>query len=346
MRDVLTWSLSLGRWGGVHVRLHGFFLLAACYILHAAGTYAVRPLWSFGLLAVGILFASVLLHEFGHGLAARRFGGTQNVIVLWPLGGLMPPHIVEPRAELAAGLCGPLLNLLVCCAAAPFLISAGSDLLLLFDPLRPPLDAVTKAQGLSWDAALELVFWINWLLAVVNLLPAVPLDGARVLRAVMTRLVGSRLASLAAARSAQLTAVALLVAAWLLLARDAAAYSQATMPLSMLAVFLFFCGRHEAERLHEQTADDLAWGYDFSQGYTSLDRGLDPPSPRQGPLRQWLEGRREARRREQLRMQEDDERQVDAVLARLHETGMAGLSPDEQALLRRVSERYRARNQG
>lgn len=348
MRDLLTWSLNLGRWGGVYVRLHSLFLLAAIYSLHAAATYEGRSLAWFGLAGVGILLGSTLLHELGHGLAARRFGGSQHAIVLWPFGGLAPAQVVEPRAELAVALCGPILNLLVCCAAAPILISAGSDLVMLFDPLRPPLGFATKAPGLAWQACLELVFWINWMLAIVNLLPAAPFDGARVVRAVMTRLVGARLASLTAARGAQLTAVALLLGAALLhgYEREGFSYSHATMPLTMLAILLFFCGRHEAERLSEQVADDLAWGYDFSQGYTSLECGLDPPTPRSGPLRQWLESRREARRRQEQRMVEEDERRVDAVLARLHESGMAGLSTDERDLLRRVSERYRARHQG
>jgi hypothetical protein len=116
------------------------------------------------------------------------------------------------------------------------------------------------------------------------------------------------------------------------------------MPLAILGVVVFFAGRSEAGGAVDEPADELALGYDFSQGYTSLDRDPDEDAPpRAGPVRQWLERRRQGQQRRQRQQAREDELRVDAVLARLHERGMSGLSPEDRALLLRVSARYRGR---
>ena len=91
MRDLLSWSLSLGRWANVQVRIHAFFLLLGMFVLHVA-TSADWPL-GYALSLIGILLASVLLHEAAHVLAARRCGGHADQVLIWPLGGLIPARL-------------------------------------------------------------------------------------------------------------------------------------------------------------------------------------------------------------------------------------------------------------
>jgi stage IV sporulation protein FB len=344
MRELLTWSLNLGRWGGVQVRLHAFFLVLAAYILHvSASEFDGKLLW-YGVASLAILCVSVALHEVGHCLAARRAGGSCDHMLVWPFGGLTAASVpADPLAELATALAGPAMNFLISCLIAPVLLMQGEPLGRLLNPFVPPYDPAFETLGFTWLGLLELAFWINWLLVAVNLLPAFPLDGARVVRALLWYVFGSfRLASVCVARAAQVAAVGMWVLAWLV--HDQ--YAFASMPLVVLGVIMFFAARCEADRGHRDAqSDEWAFGYDFSQGYTSLERNAMPPAPRAGPLRQWIDRRRAERRRRQRETEQADERRVDDILARLHETGMEGLNPEDQALLKRVSERYRNRTQ-
>src|SRR5438876_12042598 len=90
MRDPLSWSFPLGRMFGITVRVHCLFpFVALCLILHAA--YKIKDpagSWLDVSTLVGLLFLSVLLHEFGHCFAARLMDGDASDILLWPLGGL------------------------------------------------------------------------------------------------------------------------------------------------------------------------------------------------------------------------------------------------------------------
>jgi hypothetical protein len=114
----------------------------------------------------------------------------------------------------------------------------------------------------------------------------------------------------------------------------------------LATICLFFGARQDLARLEDPDVDDDLFNYDFSQGYTSLERRMDRPKQRAaGRVRGWLERRRRARERRRLELERDEERQVDEILARLHETGMNALSPKEKALLERVSARLRNRQQ-
>jgi hypothetical protein len=193
-------------------------------------------------------------------------------------------------------------------------------------------------------AAVGLVFWINWMLLLVNLLPAYPLDGGRVLRSLLWFRYGYRTSVVVVSRVAMVTAVGLCVLPWLI-PEEHRAY--AMVPLMLIGIFLFFSAKHEGERLHEQDPEDAPFGYDFSQGYTSLEKTLAPPRKRgPGPVRKWLDSRRATRLLRQQQIEADEERRVDDVLARLHQGGIEAISADDRALLDRVSARYRNRQRG
>src|SRR5262245_56306901 len=116
MRDPLTWAIPLGRVFGITVRAHILFpVVALGLVLQAAFKKDVVPgTWIDVSMLLGLLFVSVLLHEFGHCFAARWMDGDANEILMWPLGGLAyceVPH--TPRANFVTAFGGPLVNLVL-----------------------------------------------------------------------------------------------------------------------------------------------------------------------------------------------------------------------------------------
>lgn len=336
MRDLLSWNLPLGRWAGVQVRLHVFFILFAVFVLQFCTVNPKDDLLWYGVAVLVLLYASVLAHEFGHCVAAVKVGGQPDQILLWPFGGLVQISVSrDPGAERIIAVAGPLVNAAICTILAPILFVTHADRQGLFNPIMPP----PAAGAFNWIEGLRLGFWINWVLVVVNLLPAYPLDGGRILRSILWPRFGYRTSVLYVARAAKLAAVGVWILAWIVHSQ----YPYAMGPLVLLGVFLFFSARQEAERLREQDAEEDVAGYDFSQGYASLDQSESTRRPTLGPVRQWLESRRAARLQRQIQLAEEEERKADEILARLHESGLSSLSEEDRALLDRVSARLRNR---
>jgi Zn-dependent protease len=322
--------------------LHASFLFFAILILWLAARDPAAVGLGYGCLAVAILFVSVLAHEIGHAAAALRAGFGGEPLSLTPVGGLPPQHPAhEPQQELVTALAGPAVNLVVWMFfMAPVAIAGGSPLGLL-NPLRP----TDLFDGPMWAVGIKLTYWINWLLFLVNMAPASPLDGVRIYRALLWPAFDYRNSVAIVARGAQFLAIAVCLVGWLGHDFLDSAAMPAWVPLSMAGLFLFFGGRQDLARLDDPDIDDDLFSYDFSQGYTSLERRADRPRRRVGRLRGWLERRRRERRRRQMELERDEERQVDEILGRLHETGIDALDPKERALLERVSARLRNRQQ-
>ena len=352
MRDHATWSLSLGRWGGVRVRLHALFLLFAVMTLYI--TWVERSpssddstIW-LGILSLLILLASVTLHELAHCHAAYRVGAEVDEIVLGPFGGLLPIQVQrQPQHELYVILAGPLINLVICLVCAPVIVLAMEiNLFGLLHPLQP-IGLSTDDRALN--QAIKLAFWINWLLFIINVLPAFPMDGGRALRAAIVSVApdfGHHNAVQLVAGIAKLAALGMLVAAWLVRDSGSAGMVPTWFALILLAMVLFFSARQEAARIEDLHQDKVPFGYDFSQGYTSLERSeesVPPPPKRPGVIARWLSRCREDRLLRQQHREEDDDRRMDEILSRLNATGMRSLSSADRDLLNRVSARYRSR---
>jgi Zn-dependent protease len=301
--------------------------------------------WAYGCLGLGILFASVLAHELGHAIATARSGAGGDALELTPIGGLQSPHAGrEPQQELITALAGPAVNLAVLLLfGAPVVIAGGSLLSLwnLLNPLRP----VDLFDGPVWAVGVKLTFYINWVLILINAAPAAPCDGVRIYRALLWPAFDYRNSVAIVARSAQLLALALCLGSWLGHEYLDSELAPAWVPLGVATIYLMFSARQEMARLDDPDVDDDLFSYDFSQGYTSLERRMDRPRQRMGRMRGWIERRRREREKRRLELEREEERQVDAILARLHETGMNGLEPKEKALLERVSARLRNRQQ-
>jgi stage IV sporulation protein FB len=118
------------------------------------------------------------------------------------------------------------------------------------------------------------------------------------------------------------------------------------LPLALLALFLFFSSQQEVQTIEEDDQEDDLFGYDFSQGFSSLEPPqLGPRSRQRGPMRRWLQQRQEMKERRLREIEAEEERRVDDVLIRVKEVGIDGLSPEDRSLLHRVSARYRDRLQ-
>lgn len=343
MRDWSFWSVGLGRFAGVQVRLHAFFLLFALGILFLASGTGNSDLLGPCALALAVLLVSVLLHELAHAIAAQRVGGAVHELVLGPLGGLQPMSApAQPQLQLIVAVAGPLVNMGLVFLSMMCLLVAGKD------EEVPKLLGLLFADDLSGDAwgllAVKLLFWINWVLLLANLLPAPPFDGGAVLKALLWPFVGHRRSVLIVAMVAKITAFVLCVAAWFVPQPVTEANVPPTwLPIVMIAIVLYFSAKAEVERLHERELNEEWLGFDFSQQFADDD---EPPEPRRrdpGLIQRWLEKRRAARLRRKRLEEEEEEWRADDILARLHQSGMRSLSAEDKAILLRVSRRYRDR---
>ncbi|MCC7085567.1 MAG: hypothetical protein IT427_11235 [Pirellulales bacterium] len=349
MRELNNWSLNVGLWGGVRIRLHASFLVVSvlgCYLAQLAGlrshVYADVDMTAYGVLAAVVLLACVVVHEIGHGIAAWYCGGGMDLVVLGPLGGLNPPHVPhETPREVITALAGPLANLVFMLALTPFLILKNVDVSHL---LRQPLYPSGLLSGSLPIVGVKLAFWMNWLLLVVNLLPAAPLDSGRALRSILWPVMGYRSATRVVSSSGLVISLCLCGLCWFFYQRSGARLLPEWVPLSTLAVYLFFSARQEARKIEEEEIDDELFGYDFSQGYTSLERAASA-SRRPNFFKRWLQERRDRKEQRLHEIEEEEERRFDEVLIRVKELGMEAISPEERALMHRVSARYRSRLQ-
>ncbi|MSR64912.1 MAG: hypothetical protein EXS18_03925 [Verrucomicrobiae bacterium] len=163
--NFLNSGIFIGQWFGINVRLHFTFVIFAFWRLQNAGHIG------YGIAYIAGLYLCILLHEFGHALAARWCDGEASEILLWPLGGLaFCRPAFNPTAHLITTVAGPFVTLV---------------LWLLFGGLQLSLKAIA-GHGVYLPG---YVYWfvsamrdLNLLLLLFNLLPAFPMDGGRIVR--------------------------------------------------------------------------------------------------------------------------------------------------------------------
>jgi Zn-dependent protease len=438
MRDPLTWSFPLGRLFGINIRVHLTFpLVAIALVLRVAFQKDTLPLlWLEACILMALLFASVLLHEFGHCFGARAVDGDATEVLLWPLGGLASAEVPHtPRAHFLMTAAGPAVNLFLCLFLC--LLLAAGTLVPSFkpwsDPYFPvaynwtdhawygckqgredfnkftayqtedgkyvsyldventdhgpvdtknnnrPLKAVPvhpddvvllktddgklstenptgpygvtndkekkgpavlvraepMGRGLLW-VNLSRLFWVNWFLLLLNLVPAFPLDGGRLLQSVLWWRADYRQGTLAA-----------IFVGFLMMLVFAVLSIVLYEPIILgLALFMYLACRRQWIVL-ETGGEESLFGYDFSEGYTSLERDQPAPPPRrrQSWLQRWLQRRAERKMRREQEQREAEERRMDELLEKVQRVGMQGLTDEERRFLIRASARYRNRQE-
>jgi Zn-dependent protease/CBS domain-containing protein len=193
----MRWSWKIGRLAGINVYMHATFVLLLAFILLAS--------WSekhnlndtlIAVLFILAIFACVVLHELGHALTARRYGIRTRDIILLPIGGVarlerMPD---KPLEELKVALAGPAVNVVI--AGGLFLLLEAWGIHATFSQL----------ELVSGDF-LERIMAVNLWLAGFNLIPAFPMDGGRVLRALLATRMEYTQATLKAAHIGQALAL-------------------------------------------------------------------------------------------------------------------------------------------
>ncbi|HKY36969.1 MAG TPA: site-2 protease family protein [Polyangiaceae bacterium] len=201
----MRWSLRLGSISGIDIRVHFTFALLVVLIANELGRLHGSRGALFGTLVIVCLFGCVVLHELGHGLVAQRFGVGVREIVLLPIGGVarLLSEPKKPLHELLIAIAGPLVNVVI---AVGLLLGLQVSPLELADvgQLQQQVMAAPTLRGL-----LMLLLYGNLALAMFNMVPALPMDGGRVLRAVLSFFVGQVRATNLAAGLAQMLAVGL-----------------------------------------------------------------------------------------------------------------------------------------
>lgn len=185
----MTWSFSLGRLLGSELKVHVTFFLLLAWVGFAAYSNGGVSAAVENLIFVLALFACVVAHEFGHALMARRYGIKTPDITLLPIGGLarlerMPE---KPMQEVWVALAGPAVNVVIWIV----LVALGAGM---------PLESLARIDSTN-AGLLNRLAYVNLLLAVFNMIPAFPMDGGRVFRALlclkMDRVTATRVAALA-----------------------------------------------------------------------------------------------------------------------------------------------------
>lgn len=354
MTDPTSWSFPLGRIAGITVRVH---LLLVVFILGMMlrGLNAT-PSYAFDMFVLmGMLFISVLLHEFGHCFAARAVGGDADEVLLWPLGGLamtQTPNV--PRAHFIVAAAGPLVNVLLCVATFGALCAFG-----LLPPVSPFWSSLYLKNGVwlgeplySWfqggprdltlaETLLARFFHLNWILFWFNvLLVGFPLDGGRMLQAVLWPRLGLSQATRVVVICGYGVALVLGLVAFVFISKDNA---ESSFLLLGLALFIYLSCKQQLMLLESGALEnDSLFGYDFSQGYTSFERSQ--PTAR-GPKKSFWQAWKE-RRAEQRRQREEEEfvaeqQRMDELLVKIQEHGRASLTPEENRFLTRVAQKIR-----
>jgi Zn-dependent protease/CBS domain-containing protein len=171
----MKWQWKLARIAGIDVYMHATFLLligwvAITYWIEQGALGAALS----GILFILLLFVFVVMHEYGHALTARKFGIKTRDITLYPIGGVarlerMPEKPIE---ELWVALAGPAVNVVIAAVLFGYLLITRT-----FEPLT--------SLSISTGSLIERLMIVNLWLVGFNLIPAFPMDGGRVLRALL-----------------------------------------------------------------------------------------------------------------------------------------------------------------
>src|ERR671916_887739 len=229
-------AFKIGRFSGIEVRVHWTFFLLLAFFAFIGYQASGSPLGALAATAmIVVLFLCVLLHEFGHSLVAQRLGIGIHSITLLPLGGVSNLESLpeKPADEVKITIAGPLVSVVL----APIFFGVG----LLFGAVpRMPTDLFTGVGSVG-----QFFFYlgyVNVVLAVFNLIPAFPLDGGRILRALLATRLGVLRATDISSAVGKLFAVAFFFIGLL----------SGNLLLALVAVFIYFGATGEAQMVRQQ----------------------------------------------------------------------------------------------
>jgi Zn-dependent protease/predicted transcriptional regulator len=239
----MNWSFRIAQVGGIAIRVHvTFFLILLLGALQWGGITGTPEGALFGIVLMILLFTCVTLHELGHGLVAARFGIPVREITLFPLGGVaqITKNPEKPIQELLIAIAGPLVNVVI--ALILFVVVGGLGGVNVLDG-RGLLDSLDNLGQPSLPGLLVWLLAANVTLVVFNMIPAFPLDGGRVLRALLAMALGYRRATRLASAIGQIIAIGLGVFGLI----------EGNFILMLIAVFVFFGAGQETATAESKT---------------------------------------------------------------------------------------------
>ncbi len=241
-------SLQLGVVAGIPVKLHWSFALLFVWVVFVGvseGMDFTGILW-FCIFTIA-LFACVVMHEFGHALTARKYGVSTRDIILSPIGGIarlakFPENAIH---ELLIALAGPAVNVVISIVLGTILIFSTEKGLNVSGEANEVFNNISNF--------FPLLVWLNITLAIFNMIPAFPMDGGRVLRALLATSMSRVKATKWASRTGQVLAVGFMIwAIW-----------QGHVILGLIALFVYFSAGAEyrhvvySEQLGEYLVSDI-----------------------------------------------------------------------------------------
>ena len=359
-----AWSIGLGRWYGVSVRIHMLFFVFAVLTFYF-GWYAAgneidggsgSQYYLTAAAALGILFVSIFVHEIAHGFTATGFGGQVDSIEVFPWGSSSEIELPSNKhQQFWVHASGPLANLFIC------LMCAG---ILMFDPvfehrgnwlaLLYPLQPVPLGNE-YFTNTVALIFWINWLVFLINLLPVSPFDGGRIVRSLIpllwpnTRTDQVYLGSMIVA---MMTSIGLCIVAWFVKDNQVSSLVPMWLVLILLAIVVFFGARRQTQ-LDLRDLEDLLEYENGVYGDKILDaienRAFDEFDDEEDDreISDWLAQHKYESEYESAEDEfvQDDEEKLDDILARINDVGLEGLTEYERFVLLRASAKFRERRQ-
>ncbi len=253
-------SYTIARFADIPVKLHwsfGLLVLTLIFIEYQDHGSLIGILYLSAYIS--ILFACVVLHEYGHAMMARYYGIKTRDIILSPIGGIARLEEIPevPIKELLIAIAGPAVNLVISSVIGViFLISRQS--------LLPDVNAITELYNLQ--GLVLLTFWMNIVLFVFNLIPALPMDGGRILRALLSMRLDRLLATRIAMYIGKAIAIGLVV------------YGVYNLEfiLAFIGVFVFYSAQAEYQnlklkRLLQTTTAESIMNVQYSKVSTQMD---------------------------------------------------------------------------
>ena len=245
-------SWKLGTAFGIGIYLHWTFFLLLAWVFFSSAGHGNYGVALYEMTLVSAVFGCVVLHELGHALMARRFGIGTRDITLYPIGGVARLERLgeRPIEEFWIALAGPAVNVVIAALLAGVL-SLGA--------LRAPGDGLF--ESIQQGQLLQPLLYMNIMLVLFNLLPAFPLDGGRVLRAILASFMGRLRATEIAAKIGVAMAAMLFILGLTILSAPM---------LIFVAVFIYFAGQQELAAVRHQEAN--RWNEPLEQSPADPDQ--------------------------------------------------------------------------
>jgi len=254
-------SFKIATVRGIDIKIHVTFFLILVYAAIVFGSNGRGVNGAiFGIVATLLLFVCVVLHELGHSLVAQRYGITVRDITLWPIGGVARLERIpdKPAQEFWIAIAGPAVNFVI--VGVIFVVAQ------VLARIQVGFDLGALERGmlqLQVPSLLAYLFTTNLFLGVFNLIPAFPMDGGRILRA----LLASRMDYTRA------TAIAVAIGQNLALLAGLYGFLTGQFNLVLIAIFVFMAAGSEGQMVQVKSVlDDLK----VRQAFTRKTEALDP----------------------------------------------------------------------